>query len=317
MEQRLEYRIFTYSTYLQSRFGRKVFRVGLSTGLSCPHRQKNSGCIFCNSETFTGEYQTEGNTIADQLAEAIPRIKKNCGDVALLAYFQDETSTAGSIEFLKQKFQAALSHPEIIGLIVSTRPDFVNEEVVRLLRSFQVPVTMEIGLQSIHDKSLKLLHRGHDFASVERAIELCGDNGLETGVHVIIGIPGETEKDMLETIRFISDNPFIGQVKFHNLVAYQNTELAIWAETGKTKILNIPEYIEILAKLLPCLRGDIAVSRLFTSNIRRNQIAIGNYEGNKTKWLNELRKIIYRHNIVQGSETKIEFDYNKYKNLCR
>lgn len=310
----MEYRIFTYSTYLKHRFGRKVFRVGLSTGVPCPHRVKTGGCIFCNSETFTGEYQAEGKSISEQLESAIPRIKRSCGDVALLAYFQDETSTAGSIEFLKKKFVTAISHPEVIGLVVSTRPDYINKKVVELLKSLKVPITIEIGLQTIHNKSLEFLNRAHTFEQVDAAIKLCGEAGLIVGAHLIMGIPGETENEMLQTIKYISSNKFIKQVKFHNLVVYKNTKIARLAKTNEIELLSIPKYTEILANLLPYLRGDIVVSRLFTSNIRRSQIAIGEYPGNKTKWMNDLRKYIYKYNINQGSKTEIGYDFRKYYN---
>jgi radical SAM protein (TIGR01212 family) len=309
MEERLEYRIFTYSAYLQKKYRRKVFRVGLSTGIPCPHREQTGGCIFCNAETFTGEYQSQGLTVKQQLADAVPRIKESCGDVKLLAYFQDDTSTAGEIDFLRKKFEEALSHPDVIGLVVSTRPDYVNNEVVELLNSFEVPVTVEIGLQSIHNSSLRFLNRGHDFQHVEKAIKICGKSGLNVGVHLIIGIPGETFDDMLETIQYISANKYIKQVKFHNLVVYKNTKLAEITKKWKIPTLQIPKYIEMLANLLPYLRGDIVVTRLFTSNIRRSQIALGDFTGNKTKWMNELRKYIYKNNIFQGSETEIEYDF--------
>ena len=315
MEQRLEYRILIYSAYLQEKYVRKVFRVGLSTGISCPHRELTGGCIFCNPETFTGEYQSRGLSIAEQLMDAIPRIKESCGDVALLAYFQDDTSTAGDMDFLRNKFEEALSHPDVIGLVVSTRPDYINDEVIELLNSFEVPVTVEIGLQSVHNSSLEFLNRGHNFQQVEKVIEICGKAGLNVGVHIIIGIPGETFDDMLETIQYISSNKYIKQVKFHNLVVYKNTKLAEITKKWKIPALQIPKYIEILANLLPYLRGDIVVTRLFTSNIRRSQIALGEFTGNKTKWMNELRKYIYKNNIVQGSETEIEYDFREYYDL--
>jgi radical SAM protein (TIGR01212 family) len=315
MEQRLEYRIFTYSAYLRKKYGRKVFRVGLSTGIPCPHREQTGGCIFCNAETFTGEYQSKGLTIEQQLADAVPRTKESCGDVKLLAYFQDDTSTAGNIDFLRKKFTEALSHPDIIGLVVSTRPDYINSEVVKILNSFEVPVTVEIGLQSIHDSSLRFLNRGHNFQQVDKAIQLCGKADLNVGVHLIIGIPGETFDDVLETIQYISANKYIKQVKLHNLVVYKNTKLAEITKKWKIPTLQIPKYIEILANLLPHLRGDIVVTRLFTSNVRRSQIAQGDFVGNKTKWMNELRKYIYKNNIVQGSETEIELDFREYYDL--
>ncbi len=312
MQQKLEDRIYSYSTYLKKRFGRKVFRVGLSIGIVCPHRSKKNGCIFCNPNSFTGEYQSENLSITEQLEKAIPLIIESCGDVDLLAYFQDETSTAGKISELKKKFSRALSHPKIIGLIVSTRPDFVNEKTVEMLSSFDVPVTIEIGLQTIHEKSLKFLQRGHDFELCRKAIDLCGKAGLEVGVHLILGIPGESFEDMKETIEYVSSNKYIKQVKFHNLMIYKNTKLKEMYENGEVSIFMIENYIKILGDLLPFLRGDIVITRLFTSNILNTDLTIGDFKGNKTKWMNSLRKYIIQNNIFQGS--KIEKQFAKCRN---
>jgi len=259
MEKRLEQKIFTYSSYLLRKFGRKVFRVGLSTGIPCPHRVKNGGCIFCNPKAFIGDYQNEKFSISEQLEEGIKLIKKCCGNVKFLAYFQDETST-------------------------------------------------EIGMQTIHDSSLTFLNRGHSFRQTEKAIELCGKAGLEVGVHLILGIPGENFEDMRETIQFVSGEKFIKQVKFHNLVVYKDTRLSEMIKTRNIPILSIDDYIIILGNLLPYLRGDIVITRLFTSNILNSHLTIGKYSGNKTKWMNSLRKYLYNRDIVQGSETEVRFD---------
>jgi len=307
MKDNLEKRIYTYSTFLEKKFSRKVFRVGLSTGIKCPNRINNGGCIFCNPETFTGEYQSQDLSIVEQLDDAIPRIKKSCGDVGLLAYFQDETSTAGDIEFLKSKFFQALSHPEILGLIVSTRPDFVKAETVKMLQSFKAPVTIEIRMQSVHDKSLDFLNRNHNFLQTQKVIELCGEAGLDVGVHLIIGIPNESFDDMLQTIKYVSSNHFIKQVKFHNLVVYKNTKLS---EMKNIFSLSIDEYIDILSELIPFLRRDIVISRLFTSNIRKSQIAVGNYEGSKPEWLNKLRLKLIEKNYSQGCKTDKIYDFD-------
>lgn len=309
MDQRLEYRIFTYSTFLQNKFGEKVFRVGLSTGITCPHRKNNGGCIFCNPNSFTGKYQSQDLSIKQQLEKAIPKIKKSCGDVKLLAYFQDETSTYGRIDFLRRKYKQALEDPRIEGLVVSTRPDYINEEIVELLSSYKVPVTIEIGMQSKHNKSLEILDRGHSFEQVEESIQLCGKAGLTIGVHLIMGIPNETYADMLQTIKWISSNKFIDQVKFHNLVVYKNTKLANMKDKPSYPIKT---HIQNLSKLLPHLRGDICISRLFTSNILNSDLTLNKFTGNKTKWMNELRKLIYKDDIVQGSETKVAYDFREY-----
>lgn len=312
MEQKLENRIFTYSTFLHHKFGEKVFRVGLSTGIPCPHRILSGGCIFCNPESFTGSYQDADLSITDQLAHAIPMIRDNCGSVKLLAYFQDDTSTAGSPDILKAKFYEALTHPDVVGLVVSTRPDYVNPEIIELLKSLQKPVTLEIGLQTIHDSSLDFLCRGHDFHSVDEALDLCEHADLDIGVHLIMGIPGEGYQEMLKTINYVSSRRIISQVKFHNLVGYRNTALADLLTSGKIRSFPLSEYIPLLAELLPYLRGDIAISRLFTSNVRKNQISVDKFPGNKTQWMNSLRKIIYKKGIIQGSATSVCYDPDKY-----
>lgn len=313
MKLNLEERIFVFSNYVKAAYGKRTYRIGLSTGVTCPHRVKNGGCIFCNPHTFTGEYQNQGLTIKQQLDNAIPRIKKSCGDVALIAYFQDETSTAGDIGTLKQQFSKALEHPEIVALTVSTRPDYVNPDVLDMLASFHIPVTIELGMQSIHDNSLDFLNRGHDFAATQKALQLCESAGIRTGVHLILGIPGETRDMMKQTIDYISQKSNIAEVKFHNLVVYEHTTLNILYEKNKLHIPDLDEYIELLANLLRSLRGDIVVSRLFTSNVRRSGIALNAFPGNKTKWMNQLRLFMIEHEIIQGDQTNVIFDPRKIK----
>jgi uncharacterized protein len=303
MKKELKKLVYLYSSFLKKKYGMKVFRVGLSTGLTCPHRIKTGGCIFCHPATFTGEYQSAGFSIEEQLNKAVPRIKKTCGAVKLLAYFQDETSTAGELEYLDKKYRSAVEHPDIIGLIVSTRPEYVNQKIIDLLKSYNVPLTIEIGLQTVKEESLIFLNRGHDLNDVKKALHLCEKNCINVGVHIIIGIPGETIEDMLNTIQFINSCQTIKEIKFHNLVVYKQTPLALLYQQNKFKILNIDEYISILCQLIPYLRGDIVISRFFTSNIRRTQIALGDYSGSKPEWLNKLRLALIQQNIFQGCKT--------------
>jgi len=307
MRRTLESRVYTYSQYMKQKFGRKVFRVGLSTGIPCPHRISTGGCIYCNPETFTGEYQYQNLTVEQQLEKAIPRIIKNCGDVGLLAYFQDETSTAGAPDLLNRKFKEAIEYPGIMGMIVSTRPDHVDQEIIDLLKSYEVPVSLEIGLQSINDKSLLYLNRGHKAEAVKQAVDLCSKNEIDLGVHIITGIPGEDLEDMTRTIEFINSRQIIKEVKFHNLVIYKDTSLEKLYQENKITPLTLEEHIDILSELLSCLRGDKVVSRLFTSNIRRSQIALGNYEGSKPEWLNRLRLLLIEKDIVQGCRTELTY----------
>ena len=296
-----------FSNYVKQRYGKRTFRVGLSTGIPCPNRMNNGGCIYCNPGTFTGEYQAQGLTITEQFQQAVPRIKKSCGDVALIAYFQDETSTAGDIDHLFTLYKEAIQHPEVVALTLSTRPDYVDEMLLRRLAALSKPVTIEFGMQTIHDSSLSFLNRGHDFVQMERALDLCESFNIRTGVHLIIGIPGETHAMMRETIDYLTMRSNIAEVKFHNLVVYEHTTLDKMYREDDLHIPELTEYIELLADLLSRLRGDIVVSRLFTSNVRQSGIARNVFPGNKTKWMNQLRLYMIEKNIIQGDKTDIEY----------
>ncbi|MDP8209237.1 MAG: TIGR01212 family radical SAM protein [Candidatus Stygibacter australis] len=292
--------INTYSKAMLIKYGEKVFRVGVSTGIICPHRAEG-GCLFCNPQTFRGAYQAEELTIETQLEKGINILKQNSKAKSFIAYFQDETSSAGEIDYLKDVFSRAINYPEIKGLTISTRPDYVNEELCELLGSFNKPVSIEIGMQSIHDSSLQYLERGHSHHDTIEAIELCRKWVINTGVHLIMGIPGESRQDMIDTIRWVSDNKGIQEIKLHNLVIYSGTRLGELWEKGEVKQMPIDEYIEILSELIPWVREDIVISRLFTSNILHNDLGVEPMPGNKTKWMNQLLLKLIKKQYRQGS----------------
>jgi uncharacterized protein len=292
--------IYTYSSAMQAKYGKKVFRVGVSTGIECPHR-KAGGCLFCNPRTFRGSYQDENLSIEEQLEQGIAILKQNSKAKSFIAYFQDETSTAGDLDYLSDLFRRAIDYPGIRGLVVSTRPDHINKEVCQMLTSLPQPVSVELGMQSIHDKSLKFLRRGHTQADTARAVEMCREWGLETGVHLILGIPGESFADMRDTLKWVSNNSGIQEVKLHNLVVYAGTDLARLWQSGEVEQMPIAEYIEILSELIGWIRQDIVISRLFTSNILHNDLGMAAMEGNKTKWMNQLRLKLLEKGYKQGA----------------
>ena len=291
--------IYTYSSAMQAKYGEKVFRVGVSTGIPCPHREAG-GCLFCNPRTFRGAYQGENLSIEEQLEQGIAILKQNSKAKSFIAYFQDETSTAGDLDYLADLFRRAIDYPGIRGLVVSTRPDYINKEVCQMLTSLQQPVSVELGLQSIHNKSLEFLRRGHTQADSSRALEMCREWGIEAGVHLILGIPGESFADMRETIEWVSRNCGIKEVKLHNLVVYAGTDLAKMWQAGEVEQMPIDEYIEILSELIGWIRQDIVISRLFTSNILHNDLGVKPMPGNKTKWMNQLRLELIRKGYRQG-----------------
>lgn len=162
-----------------------------------------------------------------------------------------------------------------------------------------MPVTIELGMQTIHDKSLLFLNRNHNHQDTLNALEMCAEYNIPTGVHLIIGIPEETESMVLETINFVNKQRNIKDVKIHNLLIFQHTKLAeIYHDYH---FLSYPEYLDLLSKVIGNLQTDKTVSRLFTSNLRQDSVAINSFPGIKQIWLKDLWLLLKRKNICQGS----------------
>ncbi len=297
--------INSYSDFIKKKFGRKVYKAGLSTGLICPHRVNNSGCIYCNPSTFVGENQASESDVLQQFRKSAERIRDMFGDVGLLAYFQDETSLAGSPELLINTFKEILELDECLGLIISTRPDYIPESVLEFLSRQEKFVSVEFGLQSIHDKSLSFLNRGHSFADFEKALKITSKYIRHIGVHLILGIPGETEQNIMNTIDYVSESKVISEVKFHNMVAYEGTRLSGIYEDVKDQIPDYEEYIVMLSKVIERLNPDIVISRLFTSHVADSAKVLNPFPGHKTQWIEKLRKHLLAEGIKQGKDFQL------------
>ncbi len=290
--------IYTLSTWFKEKFGQKVFKAGLSINKLCPHRVATGGCIFCLPDTFTAS--TKNKDLSTQLSTTISNIQTNVPKVkAFIAYFQDETSTAEPLAKIKESVQIVRQNPLVAGICFSTRPDYISDALLAYLASLDIFVSIEIGVQSIHDASLKLLNRGHDFAMCEKAIERCTHWGIHTGVHLMMGIPTESKEAMLATIKWAGTHPYINEIKLHNIVGYTGTQLVEQAYP----LMTIDEYINFFPEIIKEISGDKVISRLFTSNLARTQIATNIY-GHKKLWLNQLKRILKEKNIVQGENTE-------------
>ncbi len=314
MSKYIRNHIYTYSTYIQRRFGKKIMKMGISLGIECPYRMETGGCYFCRPESFIAKYQREKNDIRKQLDYVIPLYKnKYGGKRGIFAYFQDNTSTAGNIDWLREQYQIAVSHPAVEGLIISTRPDYINIEITRMLAELnrKVPVFIELGMQSVHNKSLEFLGRGHTMEHTDKAINLLGKNGVNVSVHLILAIPGETKEDMRKTIFYINENPYIHCVKFHNLVVYKGTKMEEIYKREKFHLPDLKEYIYLLGYLLAYLQGDKCIQRLYTSYKDRSLVVAGGFKGDKGKWNNELYFYLKQNNIVQGSKTDLKYVYHE------
>ncbi len=288
----------TYSRYMREKYSRRMQRVPLATGIACPHRISTGGCVFCRPDTYTDAVSTED--IVTQFNTITTRMRKTFPDCGWIPYFNAETSTYGEIDHLKQLFQKALHQQDVFELALSTRPDAVTDEIAAMLETLGLPVTVEIGMQSIHERSLKFLKRGHTFQECVTALETLRRHHIRTGVHIIIGIPGESTESILETIRWISDCRIVDEVKFHQLVVYRDTALEQILREGRFIPLTMNDYLAILTVLIPELDERIVVSRLFTSNVRRTGVATAPETGLKRTAMNRLAKLLSDGSIRQG-----------------
>lgn len=250
----------------QKKFGERVWKISVDAGCTCPNRDgtlATCGCVFCDPESFSPSRRVRLPTIADQIEAGIRRLSSQNRAQKYLAYFQPATNTYGPIDRLRQAYREALSHPKVVGLTIGTRPDCVGEDVLDLIEELagRTWLVVEYGLQTIHDRTLDLIGRGHHFDAFTDAYQRSRRRGLNVGVHVILGLPGESRDDMLATARTLAKLD-VHSIKPHNLYAVRNTVLADWVAAGRVRLPELHEYVGYLVDFLEQLPGRIVVERL-------------------------------------------------------
>ena len=289
--------------HLRARFGRKVYKLSLQGVSTCPNRDGTvgtRGCIFC-SESGSGEFAACGADIPAQLADARRRVAdKVPPDAGYIAYFQSFTNTYAPVETLRALFTAAMAGEDIVALSVATRPDCLGEDVLDLLSELnaQKPVWVELGLQTVHDKTAQYIRRGYDLSVFDEAVQKLKDRGIAVIVHQIIGLPGETEEMIYQTARHIARSGADG-VKFHLLHVLRGTDLAAEYEAGKFQTLEREEYFRLLSGCMERIRPDMVIHRLTGDGAKRDLIA-PQWSGDKKAVLNALRRYLTDHDVVQG-----------------
>jgi radical SAM protein (TIGR01212 family) len=276
---------YSFSTYLKERFHAKVKRLSLDAGFSCPNKDEkgNGGCIFCNELGFS-RYAGENKPLKDQIEESIGFARKK-GAEKFIAYFQNATNTYAEPARLKEAYDIIRGYPDIVALSISTRPDCVDDEKLDLIRSYarDYEVWVEYGIQTIHDRTLKNISRGHTFARSEEAITKTAGKGVKVGAHVILGLPGETTENMVETARKLSELPVSG-VKLHVLHVLKGTPLEEMYARGEVRLLERDEYVNIACDFLENLRPDCVIMRLVSDANKEFLVA--------PEWINEKLPVI-------------------------
>jgi len=281
--------------YLREKFGCKVYKLALNGGFTCPNRDGTldmRGCIFC-SAGGSGEFAESPNlSITEQIEEGKKRVEKKIKDGKYIAYFQAYTNTYGPVEKLRKLFTEAINHPDIVVLSIGTRPDCLPEDVLNLLGELNQikPVWVELGLQTIHKKSADYIRRGYELPVYDRAVKELRKRNIEVITHVIIGLPGETTKDMEDTVRYVCSSGATG-IKLQLLHILRNTDLATEYESGKISVLSEDEYIEILKRLTDIIPDNVIIHRLTGDGDKKILIA-PMWSANKRHVINRINKEI-------------------------
>ena len=257
-----------YSDYFRSLFGQRVQKLSVDAGFTCPNRDgslSTGGCTFCNNSAFTPSYCQPHKSIRQQIDEGIDFHRRRYREAAeYLVYFQAYSNTYAPVDVLRRRYAEALSHPDVIGIVVGTRPDCVDEERLDLLAGIARDryVAVEYGIESVCDATLQRINRGHDFAAARRAVEMTAERGLHTGAHFILGFPGESDAMILDSAAAINPLP-LTTVKFHQLQIMRGTAMAAEydAHPKRFRTWSIGEYIDLFVELLRRLRPDLVVER--------------------------------------------------------
>ena len=259
-------RYYQFSEYLKNKFGKKVYKITLDAGFSCPNRDgkiSSGGCIFCDDGGSFSRAHSKLLSVQEQVQEGIHNLSTRFKAQKFMSYFQAYSNTYKPVDELKNIYDASLCHPDIVGISIGTRPDCVDEAKLDLIASYtnNYETWVEYGLQSMHDKTLRFINRGHDFETFVKAYNLTKQRGINVGVHVILGLPGETKEDMLTTIKTLAKMGVDG-VKFHCLCIFPNTKLYDMYEAGEIKLLEEDEYVDIACDCIELLPSDTTIHRL-------------------------------------------------------
>lgn len=262
-------RFHSHSRFMQLRFGGRMQRVAIDAGFTCPNRDGTlgtGGCTYCLNAAFNPSYCAPQKSIFQQIDDGILFHRNRRREPhGYIAYFQAFSNTYAPIEVLKENFEEALRHPSIQGLIIATRPDCLNEEILDYLGNLQkrTYVAIEIGIESCRDETLRRIRRGHDFDCVRRALAGCRKYQLTAGAHLIFGLPGETPDDWLADLDTINTLP-IQHIKFHQLQIFKGTpmEREYLEKPADFHVFTLEEYVEFIADFMERLNPDFMIDRL-------------------------------------------------------
>ncbi len=298
-------RYHTLDYFYKNKFNTKVCKISLNTGFTCPNIDGTvgkNGCIYC-SKSGSGEY---GGNPKEDLIKQFNNIKKimvrKWSNSKYIGYFQARTNTYAPVNILKEKYETILKLPNVIGLSIATRPDAITNECLEYLKELNKKtfLTVELGLQTIHEKTSILINRCHDLNCFEKTLKKLQENDIFTVVHIINGLPYETEEMMIETVKYLN-NLNIDGIKIHMLSILRGTPLEAYYQKHKFHVLSEDEYTSIVIKQLEYLNPKIVIQRLTGDPVKEDLIE-PKWTTNKIHVLNKIDKIMNKNDIYQGDK---------------
>jgi len=299
-------RYHTLDYFYKHKFNSKVFKISLNGGFTCPNKDGTKGiggCIYC-SKLGSGEY---GGDIKDSLKvqfnKGLEMMLRKWPKAKYIGYFQANTNTYAPLNILKEKYEKVLSFDNVIGLNIATRPDAISDEVLKYLSELnkKTYLTIELGLQTIHDKTSKFINRGHDLECFDDMVNKLRKNNINVVVHIINGLPYETKNMMIETVKHVNKLDIQG-IKIHMLSVIKDTKLAELYEEKPFKLLTKDEYVEIVAEQLTYLRPEIVINRI-TGDPKADELIEPKWLIKKRCVINDIDKYMAKNDLYQGMNT--------------
>jgi hypothetical protein len=294
-------RYYDLKSYWRNLFGCNVHKLQIDAGFTCPNRDGHvaiGGCIYCDSRGSTLRQKGELPSVAVQIASGKKYYKPHASK--FIAYFQTFTNTYASVEKLRAIYDEALKQEDIIGLSIGTRPDCLGPDVIELLSGYakKYHIWVELGLQSVHDKTLQFINRGHNFQQFLNTVNALAGSGLNICVHIIIGLPGENDKDVLTTAKTLASMPVNG-IKIHSLLALEGTALGEMYKKGTISMITKEKYVSLVADVLEILPPKMVIQRL-TADGYRDIFLAPDWAMNKLDVLNSINKELEKRDSYQG-----------------
>jgi radical SAM protein (TIGR01212 family) len=301
----------SFGSYIKKYFNTTVYKVNVDAGFTCPNRDGTisaSGCIFCNNESFRPISCKPNLSLSQQIKNGIEHVKKRYKAEKFIVYFQPFTNTYASVNELERLYNEALSNPNVIGLAIGTRPDTVDEEKISLLESLAQKqfILIEYGMQSIYDRTLEYINRGHDYNTFLRALDLTKKRGIFIGSHIIVGFPTETREEMLAMADEISHLP-IEFLKIHQLQVIKNTPLEIIYKDIPFHVFEYNEYLDFVTEFIERLSPKIVLQRLFAT-APDNILVAPHWGKQRQEILRDIEKKFEVKDTYQGKKMKIHIE---------